>query len=182
MQCVGGITPHAAAVFAFTGLIYYSGQEHAACTSIVPALEREARIGRIVSIDGTLDRLCILYPRLALTLRHDETMRLNFKAGSVVAMTIKSPAWECEGHNYSGGYDKNPALNIRGRVTGFSVARAPTSWNPTVYVNVHCALETLWPEGETNLVLRLQHAKALNLKLRDTFLISLSDKYARTLA
>lgn len=36
------------------------------------------------------------------------------------------------------------------------------------------------PEGETVLMLRLQYAEMLDLKLYDTILISLSDKYAKT--
>lgn len=144
----------------------------------MPVFEREARIGGIVSIDGVFDRLHILYPGLDLSLRHDEVMRRNLRAGSTRAVRIKSPARECERQDSVGGHQ---GLSILGKVTGLSLARAATSWNPTVYVNVRCALQDWPPEGETVIMLRLQHAEMLDLKLYDTILISLSDKYAKTL-
>jgi hypothetical protein len=138
----------------------------------MPVFETKARIGNIVSIDGISDMVYIIYPRFRFSLRRDEVIRLNLRAGNLRVMRIKNPASTYEGYDNVG---QHPALNIRGRVTGFSAAKAGTSLNPTVYVNIYCTLEAVPEENETTLMLRLQHLQLLNLKQYDTFLISLSN-------
>lgn len=71
----------------------------------MPVFEREAAIGGIVSIDGIFDRLHMLYPGLDLSLRHDEVMQLNLRAGSTLAARIKAPAWEYEQQRDSSSND-----------------------------------------------------------------------------
>lgn len=141
----------------------------------MPVFETESRIGRIVSINGALDMLYVLYPSLKLSVRHEDVMRLNYKTGNMLVFKIKNPIRE---YGWYGKDNEHPSLNIRGKVTGFSVAKAPAYYNPTAYVNVHCTLEYL-SESEitaTTIMLRLEHWQHLNFKQYDTFLISLSDR------
>lgn len=99
---------------------------------MMPIFETESRI------DGAFDRLCILYPKFGLSLKHEEVIRRGLETGSLLAAMIKNPVWEYEGRNNDMEF---PVLNVRGKVLGFSAASSATGWNPTVYVNIHCTLE-----------------------------------------
>ncbi len=76
----------------------------------MPVFETEARIGNIVSIDGISDMVYIIYPRFRFSLRRDEVIRLNLRAGNLRVMRIKNPASTYEEYDNVGQY---PALNIR---------------------------------------------------------------------
>lgn len=177
-QAKSGSSHCAPRLFSSSRSIYYSKGRSASIIAAVPVFEREATTGGIVSIDGIFDRLHMLYPGPDLSLRHDEVMQLNLRADSTLAARIKAPAWEYERQRDSSN-DGYKVLNIRRRPQVY-LGQGRDELEPHGLYQRPVRAGSMPPEGETVLMLRLQYAEMLDLKLYYTILVSLSDKYAET--